>query len=513
MSDLRALPLTLFEQPPPRLRLGLNLALLIAWLWLYWPLTGYLTIIFSAEDFRTNQLLLIGVAALIIYRLIQSGTRPRFDAPPRLALLPLVLALGGSLLYLLAERFLNVNTLSTTLLGLASYGLLGLWLSPVRWRQGLPAALLLIGTLPFGDHLQTFIGYPMRIATAVIVRDGLAAVGVTAVGLDTILIFENGVSQVDLPCSGVKSLWTGGLFLLAATWIEQRPFNKRWVGTALFFAIVLFAANLARVAILVAVGEVAGWRLLAEMLHVPLGVLGFILACGAAVWLLRRGNPFTPTGELEQTEKRPAYWLAPSLVIVVSLMALAYAPRPQTGLSQVVGHWSFPAAIGIEPMPLRPDEIDWLMRDGAEAASRYRFQWGELSGSMILITSRTWRAHHRPERCFEVYGLALNNSYTHLVTPLFPARQVSLGNNKQPAQYTAVYWFQSADQTTDDYAARIWADLSLERERWALVSILFDEKVDPNHPDTALFYLSLHQTVADYLQGASHEDYISSHSQ
>jgi exosortase O len=182
------------------------------------------------------------------------------------------LALSGSILYLICERFLDVNTLSATLFGLASYGLLGLWLWPLSWRQGLPAALLLIGALPFGEHMQTFVGYPLRIFTAALVRDGLAAAGVTSIGIDTILVFENGVSQVDLPCSGVKSLWTGMLFLLAATWLERRPLNLRWLLLALGFAVLLIIANLMRVGILAAVGPVAGWPLLAEMLHVPLSV-------------------------------------------------------------------------------------------------------------------------------------------------------------------------------------------------------------------------------------------------
>jgi exosortase O len=489
--------------PSERLQLGLNLAIIAAWLWLYWPLRPYLAIIFSREDFRTNQLLLLGIVVLIAQRVYRAGVRPRFQAAPHLASWPLALALGGSLLYLLAERFLNVNMLSTTLFGLASYGLLGLWLSPARWRQGLPAALLLIGTLPFGDHLQTFVGYPVRILTAAIVRDGLAALGVVAVGIDTILVFENGVSQVDLPCSGVKSLWTGALFLLAATWIEQRPFNRRWAGTAVIFALLLFAANLARVAILVSVGEVLGWRLLAEMLHVPLGVLGFALACAAAVWLLRRQwsridgqSSIVPMAQGRWLAPSRPGWLAPGLLLLFALMALAYTPRPQTGLSQDPPAWTFPATLDVEPLPLKPDELEWLTRDGAESASRYRFAWGDVSGSMILITSRTWRAHHRPERCFEVYGLSLEESRTHLATPTFPLRQVTLGRSSDPTQYTAAYWFQSANQTTDDYATRIWADLTPERQRWVLVSILFDENVDPQRPDVQALYLALHGAVA-----------------
>ncbi len=251
----------------------------------------YLAIIFSREDFRTSQVVLIGVIVLIVIRARKERLYPRVDALPQLHYPALALALGGSALFLVVERFLDINTFSASLFGLASYGLLGLWMQPQPWRRGLPAALLLIGVLPFGEHMQTFIGYPVRILTATIVRDGLTAAGVSSVGVDTILVLENGVSQVDLPCSGVKSLWTGLLFLIAATWIDRHPFNHRWVLTALVFTCLLFIANLARVGTLVVVGHVAGWQLVAEMLHVPLGVLGFIAACAAAVALLRSHRP------------------------------------------------------------------------------------------------------------------------------------------------------------------------------------------------------------------------------
>lgn len=498
-------------------RLSANGIIIGLWLWLYWPLTGYLGIIFSREDFRTNQILLVGILLLIAIQVYQEGITLRLDMAPRLMPIPLALAFGASLLYLLVERFLDVNTLSASLFVLASYGLLGLWLAPGRWWQGMPAALLLMGTLPFGHHLQTFVGYPMRIVTAALVRDGLVAAGIHAVGIDTILVFENSVSQVDLPCSGVKSLWTGGLFLIAATWLERRPLNWRWLGTAVLFVFLLFLTNLARVATLVTVGEVFGWRLAADMLHVPLGVLGFALACAAAVVLLRRQRPREATGEgrlalsraegAEGSENattiqspvstlQPA-WLSPALIVAILLMALAYTPRPQTALAQASTILTrVPTGLATEPMPLKPDEFAWLVRDGADSAERWRFQWRALTGSMILITSHTWRAHHRPERCFEVYGLSLEDSRTHLVTPHLPVRFVSLGNGDQHTILSATYWFQSAERTTDDYATRIWADVGAPmRERWVLVSILFDSAIDPNDPDVHAFYLALHQAV------------------
>ena len=474
-----------------------NLAILAAWLWLYRPLAGYLGIIFTRHDFRTNQILLAGILLLLLMQFMGAKQWPRLDLRPRLAGWPLLLALAGSAGFLLVERFLDVNTLSAALFGLASYGLLGLWLEPTRWRAGLPAALLLIGVLPFGAHLQTFVGYPLRIATARVVEQGLAAAGVGSVSVDTILVFENGVSNVDLPCSGVQSLWTGALFLLAATWMERRSLNGRWLAVAALFAALLLVANLARVAILISAGPVLGWELLAQMLHVPLGVLGFGAACAAAVVLLRRIPRNVPQQRANgYAAKRPG-WLAPALVGFIFIISFFYVERPASGMTSEAIGWKWPDALATEPMPLKADEREWLVRDGAEAADRRRFQLGELSGSMILISSRTWRAHHRPERCFEVYGLNLEESRTVLTDSQQPLRFVSLGRPREQAQLTAVYWFQSANQITDDYATRIWADLAPQRERWVLVSVVLDQPVESYDPDLRRLVELLQQSVGD----------------
>ena len=481
-------------------RAGVNALIVILWLWLYRAVFDYLAVIFTREDFRTNQIVLVAVLALIALQIRKAHLRLRFDATPQLSVPALILAIGSSTLYLVVERFLDINTLSASLFGLASYGLLGLWMQPQRWRQGFPAALLVVGVLPFGEHMQTFIGYPMRLFTASVVRDGLAAAGVSSIGVDTILVLENGVSQVDLPCSGVKSLWTGALFLLAATWVERRSLNWRWLLIAVVLAAFLFVTNLARVSVLVVVGQVAGWRLVAEMIHVPLGVLGFCASCAAAVMLLRLEPPVAPDERARLSLARPA-WLTPFLAIAISAMAFVYAPRPHDGLAQPPPPFTFPADWVTQPMPLEPDQVTWFTEGGAESAERQRFEWRGITGSMILITSTTWRAQHRPERCFEVYGLSLDDSRTHLVAPDFPVRFIALGDRNGRELASATYWFQSADRTTDDYGTRMWADLAPTRERWILVTLLFDRVLDPNATDVRALYLALHDSVARNLKG------------
>jgi exosortase O len=490
-----------------------NIVLLFLCFWLFRPVYPYLGIIFTREEFRTNQVVLLVVILLIAMQVRRGDFKPRILAHPQLNPLGLILVLFASGLFIVSERYLDINTLSASLFGLAIYGMVGLWMDVQRWQRGLPVALLLISALPFGEHMQTFIGYPVRIATAAVVREGLALFGVYSIGVDTILVFENGISQVDLPCSGVKSLWTGGIFLLAATWIERRPLNLRWLLIAFIFSVLLLAANLARVAILVAIGQVADLRLLAEMAHVPLGVIGFVGACAAAIWMLRRagGGDRGPTDSpelqalvnLSTDSPFPvrAPWLAPALSGFLLILVILYTPRPRETSAQTLPEWGFPPSLQVTSWPLTLAETQILGEAGAESAQRWRFEWQGQTGSMLFVSSTTWRAHHRPERCFEVYGLSVNTTYAYMAAEDFPIRALSLGKGRNSSLYSAAYWLQSADSVTEDYAARIWSDLSPKRERWTLVTVLFDTAGDPVNQANLELYEHIRQSVADALGG------------
>jgi len=500
--------------PDRLLNMLMNATLSALWVWLYRPIYPYLATIFSRQEFRTNQIVLAGVLILIVLQVRKGGLRPRLDAPLRMNIPALSLALGGSVIFVLLERFLDINTLSAATFGLATYGLLGLWMSPSRWRRGLPVGLLLVGALPIGEHLETFVGYPVRILSAAIVRYGLSILGVRSIGIDTILVFENGISQVDLPCSGVKSLWTGALFLIAATWIEGRSLNLRWFGVSLIFSLLLLIANLVRVGVLVTVGQVMAWQLVAEMLHVPLGVLGFIGACAGGLALLRWTGDAPRIGESTENEGKgsvqwaePAAvplrppWLVPLLGGAVLILGLVYKPRPQESVPDAPQVWQFPADLAVEPWPLSDHELEQLSTEADSSATRWRFVWGDLTGSMLFVNSTSWRAQHRPERCFEVYGLSVDESQTYLVNTDFPLRLLTLDAGDDQGAYSAAYWFQSTDQVTDDYGTRIWADLTPKRQSWVLVTILLDGPIDPHNTDLLTLFPALRQTVAISLGG------------
>ncbi len=503
---------------PLRLRMGrvaVNGILLVLWGWLYWAVFGYFQVIFSSAEFRTNQIVLAIVLVLFFVQFRKERWQLRLDVLPQIFWPGLSLVLIGSILYLLAERFLDINTLSASLFGLATYGLIGLWMSPRRWLAGLPAALLLIGTLPFGEHLQTFVGYPMRIATAEIVQGGLHASGIQSIGVDTILVFESGLAQIDIPCSGIKSLWTGMLFLIAATWIEKSAINLRWFGIAAMMGILLFMANVARVAALVVIGQIAGWELVAEWLHVPLGVLAFGIVCAITLLFIKRqGSSGFPVnfkaGKLSQEKgndssgviKRPI-WLAPLLAVGIAGMAVIYTPRPIPVLAQTAIHWRFPAAMRVQVDPLSPRLFQWVTQDGAEFADRWDFAWeddsSKINGSLMFLTSNTWRGQHRPERCFEVQGITIENSRTVLFDDEFSAQLVLVRGGTEQA--TALYWLQNGNRATDDFATRIWSDLASERQPWVLVTLLLDDVYPTDSAAMRNIAELVRATVANSLEG------------
>jgi exosortase O len=265
-------------------------------------------------------------------------------------------------------------------------------------------------------------------------------------------------------------------------------------------------------------------------MHVPLGVLGFAGACAAALLLLkwtgggRADEPADFGGASPEGLTRPA-WLMPVLGASVLVMALVYTPRLETALAESPPAWEFPADLANEAWPLTAGELEWLSQAGITNAERWRFQWpgirdsniGDvadaaagkagpgLSGSMLLVSSQTWRAHHRPEACLEVYGFTVDHSFTTLVTPDFPVRVLALEAEQGEELATAVYWLQSPGQTTDDYAARIWADLAPERQRWVLITVLFDRPIDPQSPEAQAFYLALRASIQRHLEGGIQE--------
>lgn len=108
--------------------------------------------------------MLLAVAILLGLRLRGSSTKFNLAAAPRLRRARLWRWPWRPVcLYLLAERTLNINTLSAVLCGLASYGLLGLWLARAAGAPGFRPCCWWWAFCPSARTWITLLGYPMRL--------------------------------------------------------------------------------------------------------------------------------------------------------------------------------------------------------------------------------------------------------------------------------------------------------------------------------------------------------------
>lgn len=441
---------------------------------------------------RTNAILL-AIAALVL--VVQARPDRRWRAlpfaTPRVRWLPVVLLVLCALAASLKARLWGSNLLASTTFVVGSHALLGLYLPPARWRRGWLAVLAVVALLPLGPHLDAFLGFPARIATAHLVRTVLGSFGVVVQSAEAIVILENGVASIDLPCSGVKGLWVGGVFFLALTWLEQRAVGWRWLGAGFAVLATLAAANFLRVLLIVSIGFAWQQPALADLAHLPLGVFGFVVACGLAVALIRQ-LPRLAKPQRSEPDRARSLGLA-ILPLAAALLLLAGTAARAGHRAHAVGTAAlrWPQAWAMTALPLDDKEARLFQHHGARQAGKWRFQAGEASGTLLVVVADSFRAHHAPEVCLAGAGHRIDGVRREQLGPGRPLHIIDVDDGRA----SAATWFQSARSTTDSLMRRTLAEFLDGEQRWALVSVLFDGPIDLD-AGTRRWLEALHQTVA-----------------
>ena len=422
--------------------------------------------------------------------------RRSIELAPGLYRLPLLLLFGCGVATISTQWLVSLVQLPVGLFLLGSYGLVGLWLAPAVWRRGLPVAVAIACLLPFGVQFSTGVGTPARIFTAQIVEWILHSWQISAISAGDVIVLETGVAYVDLPCSGLKSMWTGTLFLLASTWLEGRQIGLRWVGVGLVNLGLLAIANTGRVLILTILTHVLHQPAWAEILHVPLGLIGFVMA-SLLTWGLLRWVP--KTGSLAgvedpaETKLMGLNWRS-LLGLAGLLLALAIVPIPQVDRSIPtvdLAKLEWVAPMQTQSVALNRPEQKFFANYPGVTTRKQQFQYGDLTGTSVLVASPTWQAHHSPEVCLASIGYKIAPEIQQLVTPEVTARWLSLDNGKR----SAVYWFQSATTTTDNFNSRFWDEVFRRESRWTMVSVVFDGADSPQSPAVQGFIKQTHDQI------------------
>lgn len=186
------------------------------------------------------------------------------------------------LLALYALGFPFIHLLASSMLAAACLALLlGSMASP-RSRSGVLG--LMLWALPIIPSLETYLGYPMRVWTAVIAAPWLRLCGLNVVREGTCLRMGEQVVMIDVPCSGVHMLWTGIyiVFTLACLFGLSAP---RTALLCLFGLAFIFAGNLLRSVSLFYMES--GLLRLPHWMHPGAGIVIFLACAAGLAWSAR----------------------------------------------------------------------------------------------------------------------------------------------------------------------------------------------------------------------------------
>ena len=417
-----------------------------------------------------------------------------FEETPIWKPAPFFLMLGGLGLSVFLRWTVDIDQLNALLFFISSYGLIGFFIRSEIWLKILPIASLVSILLPFSAQFSSNLGLPAQVLTAHSLEQLLKSFKIAALSSYDIIVLEQGIAQVNLPCSGLKSLWTGSLFLLAATWLDRRMLGWKWLGVVVLNVCFLITANIIRVFFIVVISYFLKQPQIAEILHTPLGVIGFVISCGLT-WLclqkVPKGNSLQPLHRLTQNPPRTSkipLSLILSLFIAIATFSQFHPLLPnQANLSQI----QLPANLTTEKISLSSAEQKFFEQYATVLPQKYRFKFQNLSGSFILIANASWENYHPPELCLMGSGYRVDAMEKVQISPQINARWISLEQGK----FSALYWFQSPKTTTDDFFNRFWQDVTHHQKNWALISILFDQKQDFKNPNLQQITQELYQAI------------------
>lgn len=407
---------------------------------------------------------------------------------PRLTFLPSALIAVGALG---AGAFINIlPQLSATFALIGVFGFAGLvpqWRE--RWGAILFYALLIAIALPFAVSSQTGFGFFMRVAVTDAAAQILNLLGVTLLSAHDVLIFENSLARVDAPCSGLKSLFTGSAFFFAASGLMQRRMSLKWLMAYGAVLIFLFSGNVTRIVILVILLETFQAPALAELLHIPLGLIFFALASAAGVLLLTKVEARVLQENADASRRHSP--LLGGLISLCAAGSVLFLSPMQSIQASATPFIEMPAYGDYQSLPLTPAETRFYNSNPQTAAKKWRFATDNLSGSILIVRSSALTAMHAPEICLEASSFQIDEMVTHTVFPQETVRELSLSNPSM----RAIYWMQSAATVTDSFTTRLRRYAVNGENDWVMVTVLFDNNIAFNSETTITYVNELKQHV------------------
>lgn len=422
----------------------------------------------QVSEYRLHSLLLIGFA---IFLTLKNWRRnPKKVLSPtkfNVEILPMTLFLSGIIGFVITEKFFDIDVISCLFLGLTVYGFTGFYMEINEWRNSSVFVLLFSVCLPLSYHIETFFGFPLRILSAKVAETFFSLTGSQAHSTETVLLVENKLSHIDLPCSGIKSLWSISLFSLVLSIIEKYKINFWWTISFLSSWLLVASANIFRIILLMMTYSSDFPETVKESLHVPIGMLAFIGACVATHFIFgltcRRA---APPVVIQKFFDRKSYW------IVILILLIAISINQSTNQFKLAPEKTVPpqSQNSADSIALTDKEQGLFLRHGVIQFEKKKFHIRDLRGTAFLVLSNSWRGHHHPEQCIQGQGHLIETTKTLVIKDGLHVRSIKIKNSNNEV----AYWFQSQEDLTDDYSSRIWSGLVHPNKPYIMVSLYIE---------------------------------------
>ncbi|MGY8847638.1 MAG: exosortase O [Bacteroidia bacterium] len=411
------------------------------------------------------------LAAIALGFLVYKRTKGRLSNIVQLQVLPLLpvlIMVLGLVSYRILDFYFGITTFNTLAFLLFLFGYVGLFVDQAVWLKSSIPIVILTLILPFGDLLDTYLGFPLRMQTSNAIEIIIGKLGIDLIDHQTILSLENRYTQVDTTCSGLNVIWAGTLLFIAYSIIERIQFGLKWLALFVAFIAMLLLFNGTRVLILVLLELVLENPKLADVVHVPLGLIGFIIPV-LVVWFVLKRNQNRLAPILKQKkESRPRYlFVGQGTVLVLLLSLFAFTPHKEVLAPKPL---SISESLDFEPIAITDKEQAYFDFEGSDAR-KYQLNYKSLRGTIILVASRSFKGHHDPTLCLQSIGLSIKKNEPRIIDGK-PFRYLTFRKSSR----VGVYWFKSGDEYTDDYSYRVWYDLKNndKNNNWLQVTALLD---------------------------------------
>lgn len=483
--------------------------LLAASLLLCWHSVSWIAAAFAGMHDQFNLILLLAIVIIIIKELLENRFSLKEQFAKQINPLAAGLYVFSLLAYYYSRVYIDINLLSAIFLGVLLYSLSGFYLKASSWRQILVPSFLIILTLPFGNLMDTYLGFPLRIAAAELIQQLLQQFGYDSINTETIITLENKSTQINMNCSGMKGFWASWIFYFTLSWIYRLKPNLRWIIVLLFSTLLVLTFNLLRITILVFTELVFENLALSNSIHTPLGLLGFVCSCLITWclvyytlrnkhkkeikgdWLSRKSIQMSQVISRNKSIERLLY-----STVLISVFTLLYIqPKAQIRDNHVlIPKLEFPQELTYQEIALTDSERFFFAKDSCYPL-KVEFKYKSLEGSLLMVFDGSFRGHHNPEACLQGAGFQLGKASTVLVNKEFPVKNISLNDDS----LTATYWFQAPGQQTEDYSSRVWLELLGKQDDWVMISVLFNQNLDAENKDYQSFLKIISEQINNNL--------------